>query len=220
MHFRDLFQYFAAGDDFSRYPGSGADSAVLIHGWGVRAASMRDLAQMLRRCGYSVWNYDYPTARRSIGAHAQKFLAAYRREVFRGRIHILTHSMGGLVLRHALAQMSEAECRAIDAIVMLGPPNRGSRWGRFGRNPFVRRFNGSLGDMAPGSPAVDVPAPLHLPPVGIIAGSFDGKVRPEHTVLPQGMPFESLTVRCTHPRLRDPAVTGEAIRRFFLDKHF
>ncbi len=215
-----LANYLDEGYSFSRYPGSGLETVILIHGWGVRAHSMSALAEMLHRSGYSVLNYDYPTSEKRIFHHAEIFLALFRREKLSGRIHILTHSMGGLILRCALAGMTEPECRAIDSIVMLGPPNRGSLLALIGKMEPVKTLNVSLGDMVPDSDALRIPDPLYLPPVGIIAGTRDGKVAFESTALPDGLPFQRTTVECTHPGLRDPRNTGELIRHFLRHKTF
>lgn len=212
--------YLAAGFAFSRHPGNEEKNVVLIHGWGVRASSMAALAEMLHRAGYSVLNYDYPSSKKSIRRHAEMFLSCFRREHLRGKIHFLTHSMGGLILRCALAEMSESECRAIDSIVMLGPPNLGSPLALIGKAEPVRSLNVSLGDMVPGSDALRIPAPRYLPPVGIIAGTLDGKVPFESTALPGGLPFQRTVVACTHPGLRDPRNTGILIQYFFQHKTF
>ena len=89
-----------------------------------------------------------------------------------------------------------------------------------GRAEVVRLFNASLGDMAPGAEALKIPAPAYLPPVGVVAGTLDGKVPFASTSLPAGMPFERREVVCTHPGLRDPGNTGELILRFFRYKTF
>lgn len=204
---------------FFRYPG-GEDTVVLIHGWGVRAAAMGLLAKMLNTAGFTVLNYDYPTSKEHIADHGRRFLELFRKEHFPGKIFFLTHSMGGLVLRYALAGMTEAECRKIDAVVMLGPPNRGSRLAVPGRFRGAAKINASLGDMAPGSKALEIPPPAFLPPVGIIAGIFDGKVKPADTALPDGLPFKFCRVNCTHPGLRRPANIGTLVLTFFGDRHF
>jgi len=138
----------------------------------------------------------------------------------KGKIHFLTHSMGGLILRYALAKMTEDECRAIDSIVMLGPPNKGSLLALFGELEIVKEINVSLGDMVPGSDTLRIPKPAYLPPVGIIAGSLDGKVPLANTSLPEGQPFQRITVNCTHPGLRNPANTGKDILNFIRYKNF
>ena len=209
-----LAGYLAPGYAFSRRPGTRPETVILIHGWGVRAGSMTALARMLNCAGYAVWNYDYPSSERSIRDHAAAFLAAYRRERPLGKIFFLTHSMGGLLLRHALAMMGEAECRAIDSIVMLGPPNRGSLLALPGMSTLVRALNASLADMIPGSAALCIPPPAYLPPVGIVAGSLDGKVPLGSTGLPGDLPYRRAVVPCTHPGLRQPRNTGTLILNF------
>lgn len=218
----DLKKIGGSDEDFSleRLAGSGPDTVVVLHGWGVRADSMRKLAEMLVEAGYGVLNCDYPASRFPIAAHAEHFLKRFRGERLAGNVHILTHSMGGLVLRHAMAKMTEAECRGIDSIVMLGPPHGGSRLALFGKLPFAALFDASLGGMVPGSSALNIPPPPYLPPVGIIAGARDGKVAFESTALPGGLPFERVTVNCTHPGLRNPSNTGSFILKFMRDKHF
>ena len=227
-----IANYFEAGYRFHKFEpetssgGRGAKTAFLIHGWGVRATSMEPLAAALAGMGFAVFNYDYPSSRRSIGEHAEVFLDLYRRTLRRehiaGKVCFVTHSMGGILLRAALAAMSEAECRNIDAVVMLGPPNRGSILAHLGKNDLVRRFNASLADMTtdPDSYVRNIPAPPFLPPVGIIAGKFDGKVPVEATALPEGQPCQRALVDCTHPGLRDPGNTLSAILYFLRRKTF
>lgn len=210
---------FRKSPSFFRYPG-GEDTAVLIHGWGVRAGAMEPLAKMLNAAGFTVLNYDYPTSKAHIAEHGKRFLELFREERFPGKLFFLTHSMGGLVLRYALAEMTEAECRKIDAVVMLGPPNRGSRLAVPGRFRGAAKINASLGDMAPGAKALEIPPPVFLPVVGIIAGNFDGKVKPADTALPDGFPFEFCRVACTHPGLRRPVNTGTPILNFFRNRKF
>ena len=173
-----------------------------------------------------MFNYDYPSAKRNIEEHAQIFLDLYRRTLRREhiarKVYFLTHSMGGILLRSAMAKMSEAECRKIEAIVMLGPPNQGSVLASLGRNGLVRAFNASLADMTTdrNSFVRNIQAPPFLPPVGIIAGRFDGKVALRNTALPDGQPYQRIVVDCTHPGLRDPDNTLLPILNFFHRKSF
>ena len=210
---------FRKAPSFFRYPG-GEDTAVLIHGWGVRAAAMGPLARYLNAAGFSVLNYDYPTSKAHIAEHGSRFLELFRKERIPGKLFFLSHSMGGLVLRYALSGMTEAECRKIAAVVMLGPPNRGSRLAVPGKFRGAAKINASLGDMAPGAKALEIPPPAFLPVVGIIAGNFDGKVKPADTALPDDLAFEFRRIDCTHPGLRRPVNTGALILEFFRNRKF
>ena len=66
----------------------------------------------------------------------------------------------------------------------------------------------------------NIPPPPFLPPVGIIAGKFDGKVALSSTLLPDGLPCEQIIVPCTHPGLRNPKYTLAPILAFFRSKSF
>ena len=197
----------------------------LIHGWGVRAVAMARLASALADEGFTVYNYDYPTSKRNIQEHSGIFLTLYRRVLSskkNAEVYFVTHSMGGILLRAALAQMNAAECRRIDAIVMLGPPNRGSVLAYFGKNKAARGINASLADMVPSPDSFvqNIPPPPFLPPVGIIAGKYDGKVTLNSTFLPDGQPCRRIIVPCTHPDLRNPKFTLAPILSFFRSNSF
>ena len=99
---------------------------ILLHGLCRSARSMAGIAACLRRSGYAVVNLDYASTRKTIGALAEQDLApVVARCRRRGyvRIHLVTHSMGGIIARvylqrHTLPPGSR--------VVMLAPPNQGS----------------------------------------------------------------------------------------------
>lgn len=227
-----IANYFETGYRFRKlgpnpsFGGPAVRAVFLIHGWGMRATSMDPLARALSEAGFTVFNYDYPSSRQNVAGHAAAFLESYRRTVRReriaGRTYFLTHSMGGVLLRAAMAGMTEAECRNIEAVVMLGPPNRGSILAHLGKLDLVRAFNASLADMTTDADSYvrNIPAPPFLPPVGIVAGRFDGKVALDSTPLPEGQPCHRAIVDCTHPGLRIPRNTLPAILHFFRKKTF
>ena len=201
-------------------------SVVLIHGWGVRSSSMQKLADALSQEGFDAYNYDYPSAEASIAGHVDHFLKEYRELLAKlpenENIYFLTHSMGGLILRGALAQMTVAEAQRIQAIVMLGPPNQGSVLAYLGKIPSVNKINASLEDMTPeaDSYVMNIPAPAWLPPVGIIAGSRDEKVSVKSTHLPGNLKHHHITVNSSHPGLRKPETVLIYILKFFKEKGF
>ena len=200
-------------------------AVFLIHGWGVRAVAMARLASALADEGFTVYNYDYPTSKRNIRDHSEVFLSLYRSILDAEKpsdVFFVTHSMGGILLRAALAQMDESECRRIEAVVMLGPPNRGSVLAYLGKSKAARGINASLADMTPTEVSYvrNIPPPPFLPPVGIIAGKYDGKVALRNTLLPDGQPCRRTIVPCTHPGLRDPRYTLAPILSFFSSKTF
>ncbi|MBR6056656.1 MAG: alpha/beta fold hydrolase [Victivallales bacterium] len=212
--------YMDEGFRFGKTPAKEAigNTVVLIHGWGVRASSMQDLADELAERGFDAYSYDYPTSACSLSLHCEIFLMKFR-DLMKHlpdneTIHILTHSMGGLVMRGALAKMSSEECHRIRAFVMLGPPNHGSALANIS---IIDNFNHSLKDMRPDSDSFvnNIPSPAWLPPVGIIAGRFDGKVPLESTQLPAPLTYDLTVVNCTHPGLRKPSNVLEHILAFY-----
>ena len=217
-----MANYLDDGDCFSKIAAKAHTdcTVILIHGWGVRATSMQNLANSLAERGFDAYNYDYRSGKRRLREHCQRFLEQFRELLKKlpkdEKIHFLTHSMGGLVLRGAMAEMTEAECRRIKAIVMLGPPNRGSIWANIGGR-LLSPINFSLQDMSLDAESFvnTIRPPALLPPVGIIAGQHDGKVALEDTKLPEPLPYKHTIVPCTHPGLRNPANVLKLVLDFY-----
>ena len=101
-------------------------SVVLLHGLGRSAASMRPLARQLAAAGYQVWNEGYPSRSAKVEVLAERYVGAALsacRERGAGRVHFVTHSLGGILVRQYLHAHAVSE---VGRIVMLSPPNAGS----------------------------------------------------------------------------------------------
>lgn len=121
---------------------------VLLHGLARGHGSMARLGAMLRAHGFDTLSRTYPSRRHSIEYLAAE-VTAWLLEHARGRpVHAVTHSMGGVIVRH----LHDPRLRW-ERIVMLAPPNRGSRLAAgLVRNPVFRWYYGPAGaELADGS---------------------------------------------------------------------
>ena len=162
------------------------DTVVLLHGLGRTSVSMARLAHALARKGYRVVNLSYPSRTRSLEEIATQWLPekleqAARRdgETWPGavpaRLHFVTHSMGGIVVRLWLRDCGAPE--NLGCVVMLAPPNAGSEISDRLENfaPF-RWFTGANGRRLTTAPDA-LPATLGAWPLARAARSADAQGR-------------------------------------------
>jgi len=135
---------------------------VLLHGLARTHLSMAGMARFLRQHGYTTWMRTYPSRRRPVLELAEIVADWIREEHGERPVHVVTHSLGGILVRHMAAQLPLAR------VVMLAPPNSGSTLAGalqdFG--PFGLLYGPAGQDVATNSTR-----PVPAAPTAVIAGT-------------------------------------------------
>jgi pimeloyl-ACP methyl ester carboxylesterase len=136
---------------------------VLLHGLARGRGSMERLGAQLRAQDFETWSHTYPSRKHSITYLASALTELLVAHAGDRPLHAITHSMGGVIVRH----LHDPRLRW-ERIVMLAPPNQGSRLAAgLVRNPLFRWFYGpAAAELADASSWPAPPAPF-----AVIAGT-------------------------------------------------
>lgn len=159
----------------------GREHVALVHGYLANTFMLAPLRWRLGRQGYGSTAWGYWNMRCSVLVHAARFaveLESLDANPAIDALHLVTHSMGGIIARAALDRFRP---RKLGRFVMLAPPNKGS---------FVAtRIAGTIGrvfkPVAELSTASDslvnsLPMPEGVD-LGVIAAKWDALVSAEST---------------------------------------
>jgi len=209
------------------------ECVILLHGLIRTSSAMTPIADALREEGFIVVNQDYPS--RQFPIEELSDLAVTNglercRSAGAQRVHFVTHSLGGILVRYYLSDKTIPE---LGRVVMLAPPNKGSTLiDLFEAFPELGDIIGPAGYQL-GTDEESIP--LMLGPanyeVGIITGDHtvnpvmsayletpnDGKVTIESAKL-EGMQ-DFLVVPHSHPFImRNDNVIGQTIYFLYFGK--
>lgn len=144
---------------------------LLLHGLGRTRSSMMKLSRALRAEGLATASLSYASTRRRLDDHAAAVGCVLSGLGSTKRVSFVTHGLGGVVVRYALARPADWGARlAPHRMVMLAQPDQGS-----GR---ARRLPRALLEVVLGRSAIEVAdgrcRDLGAPPIpcGVIAGSL------------------------------------------------
>ena len=169
-------------------------TVVTVHGLWMRSGAMIALQRRLERHGFAVQRFGYPTVHQSLEANA-KALADFIDAVPGDTVHLVAHSLGGVIIRAMLDHRIPAR---LGRVVTLGSPLRGSHIGaRVTRLPGGRRIigqtmidlnaRGGFGDWPAAVPAGSIAGRVPFGTGWLVGGIFeanDGTVAVAETRVP------------------------------------
>jgi len=190
---------FAADPLAARIP------VVLVHGLVDNRSVFAVMRRSLRRRGFAQvcsWNYspllrDVESAAEALGQHIERVC----RETGHDRVHVVGHSLGGLVARYLVQRLGGDE--RVESLVTLGTPHGGSRWAHVLPTSLVRQLR-------PGSALIRElaePAPGCRTRVTAVYSDLDQMVVP------------SAAGRCDHPDLQARNVLIRGVGHMSLPIH-
>jgi len=151
------------------------DTVVILHGIGHSRWNMYWVERAMKREGYATVNISYPSLDNEIpalAAYINAKLAAGKVWDRQGRVHFVTHSMGGLVARRYLDDFrADIPQEKMGRLVMIAPPNGGSEVADFLKNfpPYKWSFGPAGQQLTTAFRQTDTTVPWYE--TGIIAGT-------------------------------------------------
>ena len=210
---------------------------LLFHGLGRTGLSMLPMARALRAAGFEPHVVDYPSRKHAIGPLVDRVVAPRVDALVDGgaeRVHFVTHSLGGVLVRAFAAQRADDGRPLPDGsrAVMLAPPHAGSEVADAlaDREPYRSVLGPALGELGTGEASV----PRGLGEVrgieaGVIAGSralvgfgasfgklfggpHDGLVSVASAHAPDGLADEAVVSKTHALLMMSPAVIRLTLR--------
>ncbi len=138
---------------------------VFVHGIWMKGGVLMPLAERVKPHGYKTHLFSYKSLAKTPAENASE-LNEYLKGVEASVIHLIAHSLGGLVLKHL---MNNHAPDSIGKVIMLGTPIAGSEVARrFNQNDFTRML---LGQATKSGLLGDAPQWPEKKPLAMIAGN-------------------------------------------------
>ncbi|KTD20095.1 lipase B [Legionella lansingensis] len=202
------------------------ECVILLHGLGRTHYSMSSLESTLKRQNFIVVNEDYPSTRKSIEDLANQYIPPMIDQCLSNHsdhINFVTHSLGGIILREYL---QNHQIPKLSRIVMLAPPNHGSKLADLLHNNWIFKFFAGPAGQELTTEKISIRGTLGPYQIGVIAGNFslnpfnrlifheenDGKVAVSSTRMNTMKDFVILSV--SHTFMMDNALVQKQILSF------
>jgi pimeloyl-ACP methyl ester carboxylesterase len=155
--------------------------ALFIHGMGRTPLSGWRLLRTLRAQGIDTSTFGYATALQNFSQIANRLSSQIVRLADEGEYILIGHSLGGVLLRSALASLP-AGTRAPTRVFLLGSPTQPARLAKMlSRNPIFRVATGDCGQMLASDVLMQAVPPIATPTIGVFGN--------------RGMPVTALAFR-------------------------
>lgn len=213
------------------------EPVVLLHGLALNAATMKHIARELKDAGFRTCRIDYPSRDYPIDTLAARYVLPKVRRCLgddTGRVHFVTHSMGGIIARRLEELVDSTHAFRMGRVVMIAPPNQGSTVvDKLEGTTLLKLWGGPAGHEL-GTDSASMPNRLGRPgfEFGVIAasrsiepwlsvlipGRDDGKVSVEQTKL-EGM-RDFIEIPSTHTLILWDDEAARQAARFLRDGAF
>lgn len=165
-----------------------SEAIILLHGLLRSGRSMEKAGKLLGDYGYRIINVEYPSRKYEIQSLAVNHIDQALAEcdpVQVQKIHFLTHSLGGIMIRYYL---TVKPIEKLGKVVMLAPPNQGSEIvDKLGAWSLFKYLNGPAGlQLGTGPNSL----PISLGPLNFQAGIIAGD-KPINPFLSQLIPGDN-----------------------------
>lgn len=203
-----------------------AATVVLVHGLWMHPVVFAALRRHLARAGFATLAWPYPSVRGRLAANADA-LAAFLATLPADPLHLVGHSLGGVVIANALARHPDPRVRRI---VLMGPPWAASRCATaLLRLPGLSTLLGRslrdwMGMVRPELPGIDIGVISGNRPIGL-AGALvglprphDGIVRVDETRVAHAR--DAITLHVSHMEMLFSPRCAEQVAAFLRDGAF
>lgn len=167
---------------------------ILLHGLCRSWMSMQPMAEHLETQGFTAIQFRYASSRKGVADHAghlKRVIDGLPPEVT--EINFVAHSLGNIVIRHYVADCKNSKSLRMDPrinrMVMLGPPNQGSRMARLMKDSLAFKLvaGASGAELSIGWDRLSQKLATPDFEFGIIAGGYGSEDAPYSNILLPGL---------------------------------
>lgn len=200
---------------------------LLVHGFFRNYKDMSILKNYLSDFGYDTHTVNLPTTFQTLETIYTRFkeqLISIETTNYT-KIHLVGHSMGGLIIRYYL---SKHKIPKLGRCVFIGTPNKGTRLADIGlKIPLMPQTLKPIKALHSEATAIDLPQNDPIPDIGIIAGSNhrlltgcflkkpnDGRVEVEATKLDAPLMKDFVVLNYVHTKIHKKKATAQLVYHF------